>query len=108
MQDASEECMKECKERYTALLASTKSTAGESTIEFSERKRAVLIDGLIGSGCADEGARSRLNATPILGLIGELCGCECSGYFPFKASSSMAELDLLEGVHPPPNGAVPP
>jgi hypothetical protein len=108
MQDASEECMKECKKRFATLLQSMKPLLGESNIQTSERKKAFLIAELIDSGCADEIARGRLVATPIAGLIGELCGCKCSGYFPYNGSSSEAQPSSLESVHPPPNGAIPP
>jgi hypothetical protein len=108
MQDASEECMKECKERFATLSQSMKPSLGESNTQTSERKKAFLIAELIDRGCADEIARGRLVATPIAGLIGELCGCECSGYFPYKDSSSESQPGSLESVHPPPNGSTPP
>lgn len=108
MQDASEKCMNECKKNFAVFLHSLQKKTGESNAQVEKDKKDFLIAELIRSGCADENSRSRLSATPVAGLVGELCGCKCSGYFPYKGNSSDAEPGSLESIHPPPDGAKPP
>lgn len=49
-----------------------------------------LIERMMSAGCCSEFDRRRLvSSMTKVGLIAELCGCECSGVFPFAASQDM-------------------
>ena len=91
MSEASANCMEKCKAKYAQLTKPIVVGHNETADQAKARARAPLIDGLIKSKCCAESDRHRLEMMEPLGLVAELCGCECSGIFPH------ANTDLDEG-----------
>lgn len=78
------DCPEKCRE---ALAGSTK---------------AQIIEALISSGCS-AGDPAQYQGKLLKGLIAELCGCHCSGHFPFADPvEGSGELSKPEATKLPP------
>lgn len=96
MQDASEKSMKECKEKYADHAKPVVVGPGETADQAMARVRAPLIKMLLDSKCCAEPDRLRLEKMDPKGLVAELCGCECNGYFPYAHQDRGGEPGTLD------------
>lgn len=69
--------------------------------------RAQLVVLLISSGCCSESDRNRLEGEnmTLVGLIAELCGCECAEHFPQTEAEPPGEPGVAKPTLEPKGGA---